>query len=285
MRKNTKSLARKIDEAQFELGVLLWRGYDTPIDGKEENNPLFMSWGYSTWKEYVETELGLQSRKAERLRLIGKVLDVDMKHLPKAARDRFVKLGWSKAREVARIFRHQADESTVDTWLEYAENNNYPSTLHTVSKKMDAMDFDEDGNYVPPTTQTVEGVTPDEDGDIGNLPEVDRTHTFNFFCYNEQIDTVRDALERAEELAKGKGNPNYDYSKSNLMSLICLDFLATNNFGKKHDPKTVVKFIKRFELAMGVKLVALRDTSAGLDVLHGLKHLKQVAEELAGDDE
>ena len=103
LRKNTKSLARKIDEAQFELGVLLWRGYDTPIDGKEENNPLFMSWGYSTWKEYVETELGLQSRKAERLRLIGKVLDVDMKHLPKAARDRFVKLGWSKAREVALL--------------------------------------------------------------------------------------------------------------------------------------------------------------------------------------
>jgi hypothetical protein len=279
LRKTTKTLARKIDEAQFELGVLLWRVYDTPIDGKEENNPVFMSWGYSTWKEYVETELGLQSRKAERLRLIGKVLDVDMKHLPKTQRDRFVKLGWSKAREVARIFRHQADEPTVNTWLDFAENNNYPATLHTVSKKMDAMDFDEDGNYVPPTTQEVDDPPPS--GDVGVLPEVERTHMFNFFCIDEQIDTLRDALTRAEELAKAQGDPNTNYKKSNLMSLICLDFLATNEFAKKGDPKTVTKFVKRFEQAMGVKIVALRDTDDGLDILHGLQHVKQLAEELS----
>lgn len=279
LRKTTKTLARNIDEAQFELGVLLWRGWTTPIDGNETNNPIFMSWGYTTWKEYVEAELGLQSRKAERLRLIGKVLDVNLKDLPQKARTRFMKLGWSKAREVARIFRHQADEDTVNTWLDFAENNNYPATLHTVSKKMEAMDFDDDGNYVAPSTQEVDA----PEGDIAELPEVDRTHTFTFFCLNEQIDTVRDALDRAEELAHAKGNPDYNYKPSNLMSLICLDFLATNSFGKKHDKKTVGKFIRRFEKAMGIKLVAMRDTDDGLDIIHGVKHMKQLAAELSED--
>ena len=287
LRKTTKTLAVKLDAAQFELGVLLWRVYDTPIDGKEENNPIYMSWGFATWKDYVEKELGLQDRKAQRLRLIGKVLDVDMKHLSKKMRDRFVKLGWSKAREVARIFRHQADKETAETWIHFAENNNFPATLFTVSKKMDAMDFVEDGNYVPPSTQEVDDPVSsgsnEDNGDLTKLPEVERTHMFNFFCIDEQIDTLRDALERAEELAKTKGDPTTNYKKSNLMSLICLDFLATNDFGKKGDPKTVRRFIRRFEQAMGVKIVALRDTDDGLDILHGLKHVKQLAEELDKD--
>ena len=284
LRKATKELARKIDEAEFELGVLLWRIYDTPIDGKEENNPLYMGWGYKSFKEYAEEELGLQGRKAERLRLIGKVLEQDMKPLPKELKERFVQLGWSKAREVARIFQHQADEETVDTWLAFAENNNYPSTLHTVSKKMDAMDYDEDGNYVPPTTTTTAAVGSDESGDVAVLPEVDRTHMFNFFCLNEQIDTVREALERAQELAKAKGDPEKDYKKSNLLSLICLDFLATNQFGKKGDPKTLAFFAKRFEEFTGMKIVAFDKTDEGINIIHGVKNLEKLAEELSEDD-
>lgn len=270
IRKKAKDLANGVDNGYLQLSKLLWEIHKIPIDNDPDKPSTYTAWGFKTFGEYVEVELGIQRRKAERLRNIGEMFDVLLVDTDPSLRKRLKKVGWSKLRELRRVFAVKSDPKFVLKWTERAEQLNYPQFLHAVGKYLDSVDNLSDGSHKEAKTKTEKAsyggkkanVPDDED-----LPDLERTHTFHFLCFNEQIDNVREAMERAAELITAKGGEGEAAKKSQLLSLICMDFLATNDFGKPMDPKTRVKFLSKLESHLGVKLVAI-DTKSK-DIVHG----------------
>lgn len=76
------------------------------------------------------------------------------------------------------------------------------------------------------------------------------------------------ALNRARQLA-GKPLP-----KSALLSLVCMDFLATNDFRKADDSAALVRYLSKLEALLGKKLVAIdtdtREVAYGFEVLEAM---------------
>jgi len=62
-----------------------------------------------------------------------------------------------------------------------------------------------------------------------------------------------DALARANELVVESSG--YEASISQRWSFICLDFLATNDFKKAHDPQMRKRYLYKLEMAMNIKLI------------------------------
>lgn len=318
IRKEAQELSKNLDTGYIKMGQLLWTVFNVPIDGDSKNNPIYMAWGYKTFRDYAEVELGLHHKKAERLRAIGEVLDVNLAGAPKELRDRFIGLGWSKARELARLFRIKSDNKTVARWVEKAEQSNYPTLMYTLKKAMDHIDktpsgyvdkgsaFADDEEEAESTEENdagsadddveedeVEDAEPEDNwhkkhlqpekakkpkvDDSVELPATERQHLFKFLCFDEQIDNVRDAIERAEELVKAQGNvpAHGGFSTSNLLSLICMDFLATNTFGKKGDLSARKHFLAKLEHHLGMKLIGVENGQ----VVYGLNTLKKLGED------
>ena len=96
--------AQKIDESYQSLARLLHESYD---------NGYYIRWGYESFKEYVETELGVQYRKAKYLVSIAQVIK-DLK----INWDEVEGIGWSKLRVLVPILREQG---SAGDWLELAK--------------------------------------------------------------------------------------------------------------------------------------------------------------------
>jgi len=283
MRKRASELAKTLDTGYVEMGQILWDAYNTPVNGDPRKCAIYQSWGYDSFGDYVEKELGMHRRKAERLRNIGQMLSVHLAGIDPETKQRIVSLGWSKLRELTRIWFQKADKKTVNKWLDLAEKSSYPQLLHAIGKALDKKEAavkpkklhpvtDEEGNDLEVDDEEDE-LDEDEEDELANvdmLPEVEEAKAFHFYCFGEQIANVDAALERAEELSESD-------VKSNNLSLIALDFLATNDFGKKADPKMIQRYLGKFEQLLGIRLVAFKKG----ECVFGLNTLQ----DMAGDDE
>ena len=292
MRRESRELARAIDVNYLRLGKNLWVLFDTPINGDAKNNPWWVKWGYGHITDFEEKELGMNPKVAERLRRMWKVLGVDLKDaMNDALMERIIALGRSRVRELTRDGVLTKDN--ILTWIEKAEKLNYTALLEEVSVylsgrtgvmkgtlgKVEPTDPDgdilEDDTSSTPTNQPVlfdksksqqikEGVE-SAVGDTTNVPE-EKLGYKHFALFPSQMDTVTAALERAQEMSGSKKD-------GQNLSLIALDFLATNDF-KKSDMEQVQRWLIRAEKALGVKLVAL--DSKTHEILYGYKLLDKL---------
>ena len=294
LRKRSKHLVTLLEAGNVELGIILWQLHNTPVDGDTKKEANYTRWGYSTFGEFVEVDLGMHRRKAERLRRIGSVLEVELSALDEALRDRAKSIGWSKLRELIKIFANKHDRHTVQEWVSFAEQNNYRAVEAAVGMALDKMGL-EDGkasddvvddlvdDSVDPWDDSEDADGESDDGDDAEygrgrltvkdaadaLPPPERMKVWSFTCLNEQIDMVSAALDRAKELSGSD-------KKSHNLSLVCMDFVATNDFGKPDDPKTKHAYLAKLERLLGVKLIAVgKDDNK---VFYGFKALKQLAD-------
>jgi hypothetical protein len=91
-----------------------------------------------------------------------------------------------------------------------------------------------------------------------------------FKLVHSQYDNVKAALERAGQLSKSK-------VRSHNLSLICLDFLTTNDFRKSDDPDQALRFLTaKFERILGKKLVVIDPDR--WEIEYGLESLRRVGE-------
>jgi hypothetical protein len=76
--------------------------------------------------------------------------------------------------------------------------------------------------------------------------------------HGSQHDLVQSALARSAQLA---GIPPQELWQrvAHLLTLICVDFLATNSFGLPDDPAALGRFLAKLEALLGLRLVAFRD--------------------------
>jgi hypothetical protein len=91
--------------------------------------------------------------------------------------------------------------------------------------------------------------------------------TKNFVFLPEQIETVKLAIKRASELSN-RSSPGHN------LSLICLDYIATNDFTKASEEQRL-RYIAKLEKLMGYKLIVVDPKTK--DIVFGIGTLEKVA--------
>lgn len=271
IRKRAHQLSKAMDAGYLELAEILYKMYVTPIDNDPSKGALWTKWGYNSYKEYAREELGLGPRKAERLRQIWFHVEERLHgRLDPSLKKRLYAIGWSKLREIAPLMV----ESNVEKWLSLAEQascKQLTSETKRFRARLDKAREKRLANEENPGSESLEGFEEEEslleqiavDDDSLRL----KTKVFGF--YPDQLANVEAALDRAEEMS------NSD-SPSNNLSLICMDFLATNDFGREGDPVNILRYLSRMEHSLGVKLVAVNTKKK--EVVYGMRTLEEMAD-------
>jgi hypothetical protein len=293
-RQETKALADNIERNYLQLAENLWELFDRPVDNDRKKTNWLTCWKYVNIGDYAEKELGIHRRIAERLRRIWAVVKIDCA-LDQSYLDRFTKIGRSKARLLCRAGVMNA--ANAKSWIDRAEKLTYlgleaevntflmgregvmKGTLGPVERVDADGDVleDEDALAEAPASPVLQGktlwqltkeeVTSQVNEAAGKSLEPEEKATpKHFSLFPDQMDTVKAALERAGELSgSSKDGQN--------LSLICLDFLATNEF-KTASLEQTQRFFKRIETALEVKLVVLSQKDH--EILYGYKVLEKI---------
>jgi len=299
LRKRAQHLTSQLDTDYMELGRILYDVYDCPIDGDPKNASILVSWGHASFKDYVESELGLHYKKAQRLRSIWYVLEIVLKDLPVDVKLSLVKLGASKMRELTRVL----DKDNVDRWLAIAENDSYVTLLNKIQaavlkarkealeEKIGDDSASDEGMPFPADAVALGGGeargasdgVPGFDGvnaevgdaaaaaanDIG-LFGTDELKMESFMLAPTQQLNVLTALERASELTKSS-------KKGYNLDMICLDFLATNDFkAASQQAESRNTYLKKIEKLLGVRIIAV-DAKDQSNVIYGINTLNTLA--------
>ncbi len=263
IRKRAQEVAAYLESGYMEMARILYLVYDTPVEGDRKRPAIYTTWGYKTFAEYAEKELNISRKRAERLRHIWYVLEVEMKALDPDIKQRIVNLGFCKVRELIKVLTAR----NAKRWVEAAEGMNYYSLeAAVIEEKKRLGDREKALESGEGAGETPEGEAA-EDQDTGPeepLVETVTRETFAFFP--AQLENVRKALTMAEKMS------NSD-KKSHNMDLICTDFLATNDF-VRDDPDKRLRYIAKIERVLGLRLVAIDQDG---DVLYGMDTLEMAA--------
>ena len=237
IRREAKKLVEELDTGYMKLAKLLYQVYTTPVDNDPERNPVWMEWGYESFGEYAEKELGISSRKAYYLNKIWYTVEVEL-DLDNALKSRFAKIGWSKAREIVRVM----NTANAEHWIRLAETHSYTEVDAAIKKYID-----EHGGSASEARKSEETPGP-------SVVNFER-----FALADEQHENVVEALEAAAKLSGST-------VKSHNLDLICTDFLANNEFSKDRNT-TRQSYLSKVEELLGVKILAV-DAKTG-DLVYG----------------
>jgi hypothetical protein len=282
IRAHAKELALSIDSNYKGLAKDLYDIYDTPIDGDRANPPVYTAWGFNTFRDYAEQELNLHYKKAESLRTISYWREIDLENIDPALGKRLDALEWTKLRVLKRI----VTLSNAKHYIERAESMNYQSLEAYVKRKIDQQEDEaiereirKKGDPVEKSNKLAAEKTEDEleeeEAEESAPPakkEYDWDHpdyftSKSFAFLPDQLETVKQALKRASELSNSvSGGQN--------LALICLDYLATNDFLKASEEQRL-RYVAKLEKLMGYKLIVVDPKTK--DVLYGLGTLEKVA--------
>lgn len=297
IRKRAKTLSKELDNGYMELAKILYDVYDCPVDGDPKNVAVLTLWGYSSFKEYVESELGIHYKKAQRLRSIWYVLEIVLKDIDLKTKERLVALGSTKMRELARVLT--ADN--VDQWLRIAETDSHSSLVNKIQaaslaarkealeQQLGTGEESDEGTPFPHGVALGGGEAPLADGSEpaaddgfgggaaptqadadGELFGVGELKVETFMLAPDQQLNVLTALARSSELTKSA-------KKGYNLDLICIDFLATNDFSAQtKQAESRSRYLAKIERLLGVRIVAVdaRDPS---DVVYGIGTLAALA--------
>lgn len=280
-RARAKELAGSIETTYMQLAEILYTVYDIPIDGDSKNGPVYMLWGYKSFRDYAEQELGLHYKKAERLRLIWYRLEVELADLDASVKARLVALGHSKVRELVRP--GLLNMRNAKAWVEKAEGMNYQSVEASVRAFLDRKEDAEieaavraEGDPVvksnrlsheKTTVAEREDAAIEEATGLGKWEDSGKLFSQTYAFFPDQLETVKGALKRAEELTNKS-------SRGHNLSLICLDFLGNNDFTKASEEQKL-RYVAKMEKLIGYKLIVVEPKSK--EILFGLATLEKVA--------
>lgn len=294
IRKQAKALAKDLEEGYMEMAEMLWKIYDTPIDGDPKNAPVFTKWGYSSFNDYAHKELGIHYKKAQRLRKIWYNLEVRLGgKLPQETKNRLVALGFSKV----RLIVSQLTSRNAEEWLDRAETLNLKDLEVLVRKfkedkeayisskeeeaegqEMSKLDTTPSTTYDKEEDDPLSGIAKESaEGDFASeapvsqyvedvipVPPAEEMFRHNFALYKDQFDICEEAIDLAKNISGSQ-------VKSNNYHFICLDFLASNVDGKTSKEKKLKKLVGLAKI-FGYDLVVVDhgDVVFGIDTLEKL---------------
>ena len=273
VRHRARFLADQVEMGYLELGELLYRLYDAPLDGDPNAGSVIASWGYKNIGEFSEKELNIHYKKAQRLMRIFYRVNVEMGGLDNGELlTRFRKVGWSKARELVRVMTKE----TAEFWIAKAEQVNFSTISEIVRQTIERAEQAKIRAAVAKQDPIGDSNKTSEDGlltdysDVSNPDFVDQTWVMRTFRVDAgTAETIDLALKRAKDLSN---NPNV--KNGSLLSLICLQFLSYADW-RGNDEISKLKFLADVEKALGgLSLVVVNDSN---DVVYGLGALERAA--------
>jgi len=155
--------AALIDESYQSLAKLLHEAYD---------NGYYLRWGFENFKEYCETEIGVQYRKARYLVGIAEMI----RDLSIAWED-VEGVGWTKMRALIPILK---EEGIVGDWLEIAKQYSVKDLEKLVKDQKAGFDISASGG--------------------------DKIVTLTFRMTPESSEIINEALDTAKRIAKTTDN-------------------------------------------------------------------------------
>jgi len=304
VRRRAKQLAVDLDVGYLELSQILYEVWDTPLDNDPNKGPIYKAWGFKSFAQWADEDLGIQKRKAERLRAIWYCLEVQLAGIDPDLKKRLVALGVSKLREMTGIL----EPENVEGWIEVAEKSSYPILRASIAKARQAADIakaqaavsaklaaeaaeeaeDEEGEEEGPELEAVGGTAQVDaaspgfdDADVparvaGPQPpqpvaapdEPEEMNFLHFGLYSEQYLNVQLALRKSGEMTGSD-------KKSHNLDMICTDFLANNDIVPGNMEENRMRFMRRMEQVFGVKIIALDMTND--EVVFGAGLLSKLA--------
>jgi len=228
VRKDVKRLRANVESNYWKLSEALWHVYDKVH---------YQAWGFASWKEYVESEVDFELRKAQYLVQVW----AWRRSLPAPLQERIDRLGASKARDLAPVVTAENAES----WLARVEGMSTREVQKLVRGEVDAEQERLDGLST--------GAAADEDEVKLKIQQKPVKRGWNFM--RAQLDPVEHALKKGCTMMATE-------SEAHVLAMICTEFLATNM--NRNEP---AEYLAQVEHATGWRIVAI-DPADG-KVLYG----------------
>jgi hypothetical protein len=228
VRKDVRRLRANVESNYWKLSEALWHVYD---------KVLYQTWGFASWKEYVESEVDFELRKAQYLVQIW----AWRRTLPAPLQERIDRLGASKARDLAPVVTLE----NAEAWLTRVEGLSTREVQKLVRGEVDAEQERLDGLGT--------GAAADQDEEKPQIQQKPVKWSRNLM--RGQVDTVERAIAKACVMTASESEPR-------ALTMICTEFLATNM--NRNEP---AEYLAQVEHATGWRIVAI-DPANG-KVLYG----------------
>lgn len=219
LRANLGNLKTQIEQGYIAFSKLLWKA----VNGKVNDEPLYQVWGYATFDDYAETELGMKRGKAYYLAQIWGELHVHAQ-IPEA---KIAEIDWSHAKELAPLAKAGGvTTKNVNEWVKKAKLQ----PVHQFAQEVKAAK----AAHVSGTSEPPETV-----------------YRITFGLFEEQHKNFQIALEGAKQIAESE-------KMGHLIDCICLEFNAQYAGQKKIDRKKAIKrYVAMMERALSVRCIVL----------------------------
>lgn len=272
VRRRAKDLSQTLDLGYVELARILYQVYDTPIEGDAQRGPVYRAWGYESFGEYAEKELGLHQKKAERLRKIWYILEIQCKDMDPELKERLVNLGYSKVRELVRVITLRS----APIWIEQAEHMSYRQLNAAVVEEVRRQ-----GVEAAVLGSADGGASPTEGGEAEErLPTFDEEEREVF--KQKRFDLAPSQLENVSTALKKASAMSGSVKEGHLLDLICTDFLASNDLvGNDTDKR--LRYVANMERNLGLRLIAVDPETK--EIVYGVEALEMVHKALSEEEE
>lgn len=280
LRQEARSLIREIEHKYWDLGRVLYDVYDgvpggfrALMKGKgsaKARVELFKKWGYTSFEQWVETEVGLRKRTAQNIRYMYYYFEIQQK-MPRDIIEKLIPIGRSKLYLLAGV----ATLSNVTFWIEKAHSLTFEGLKQAIADHkavlaQEGQDDEEKDQGAGAEPSAADSKKPESK----SLPKPEEMTTFQAGLFEGQKKTVDMAFERAQNLSKSD-------KKGHNLDLICQDYLANNGFD---DPKKdIEKYLSKMSKKLGLLLIAI-DPQTG-EPVYNQDLLWRMMEEKAKADE
>lgn len=286
LRNEAKALVREISHKYWDLGRVLYDVYDgvpggyralMSGDGSMRNrSALFEKWGYKSFGDYCDQEVGIQKRTGENLKYAYYWFAIQLE-LPESTIAELISIGRSKVYLLSGI----ATRDSVGIWIDKAKELTFEELKKVIKaakavsagKNIDTEERDQDQTsmFDDPRPASEPKSEPSMADISKPLTKPEMTTTVQLGLYPEQMETWQLAFKKAQSLS------NSEKIGHNL-ELICQDFLSNNDFSKVKE-KDRSAYIAKMERRLGVLIIAIDPNSGkpvhGRDLLHRMMSAKE----------
>jgi hypothetical protein len=221
---------------------------------------LYSNWGFSTFDDYVASELMFEKSKARHLVQIWECLYE--RQGDKTVFNKVIALGWTKA----TILQHVVNAENVEEWTEKGSHMSCEQLRKEVK------------------TYLAQKISDDPSEALDGADEVEGTNTelamktMNLQLHHDDYLAICQAIEAMQKIEPG-------ISISNAIALIARDFMsAVPQEGMElNNPKgTFVEMIKKYEQHTTLKMVVIDPEDKA--ILHGFENLALIAGDIGEGD-
>lgn len=211
----------------------------------------YESWGYGSFKDYAQKELGFKYGKAKALVNLWQ-------HIGSKDRDMFdtlMSVGWDKANEISRVVNRE----NVTEWVDKAKVLSADDLKREVKNYILALVPKDAEEALQLEDQAIESGASAITGEM---------HYRNFAFDYEQLQTVNQAI-----VAIKRQNPEIN-SDAACLAWIAAEYLASNSFDEENEDgeRTTVDVVSRLCSQRGIDAVLVRRNDSvilqGQDTLH-----------------